>query len=76
LDKLMSTAKEWAEAICKAAPLAVRTAKEAMYRGLDSTLAEGLQIEYDLENKIMKSEDFSEGIAAFAEKRKPNYKAK
>ena len=76
LDKLMSTAKELAETICKAAPLAVRTAKEAMYHGMDTTLDEGLQIEFDLENKMMKSDDFSEGITAFAEKRKPIYKGK
>jgi enoyl-CoA hydratase len=76
LDKLMSTAMEWAETICKAAPLAVRAAKEAMYRGLDIALDEGLKIEEQLEHQIMKSTDFSEGITAFAEKRKPNYQGK
>ncbi len=33
-SELMSKAKEWAENICRAAPLAVRAAKEAMIRGM------------------------------------------
>jgi len=76
LDKLMSTAREWAENIRKAAPLAVRAAKEAMLRGTNTTLAEGLRIESELEHQMTKTDDFSEGIKAFAEKRKPNYQGK
>ena len=37
----MATAREYAENICKAAPLAVRAAKEAMARGADTTLEKG-----------------------------------
>ena len=76
LDKLMSTAYEWAENLCKVAPLAVRAAKEAMLRGADTTLDEGLRIELDLEYKVLQTEDFIEGISAFAEKRKPVDKGK
>jgi enoyl-CoA hydratase/carnithine racemase len=75
-DKLMTTAKEWAEAICKAAPLAVRAAKEAMIRGTSTSLEEGLKIENELETFTMNTEDFIEGTKAFIEKRTPNYKAK
>jgi len=75
-DRLMSTAREWAEAICKAAPLAVRAAKEAMLKGLSTSLEEGLQIEQDLEDRVVKTEDFLEGTRAFAEKRKPEFKGK
>jgi enoyl-CoA hydratase/carnithine racemase len=74
--EVMSTAKEWAEAICKAAPLAVRAAKEAMLRGVAMTLEEGLRLESSLEAYVMSTEDFTEGTTAFVEKRKPNYKAK
>jgi E-phenylitaconyl-CoA hydratase len=71
---LMPTAKEWANQICNCAPLAVRTAKEALMRGIDMTLAEGLDLEGELGRKVMSSKDFAEGRKAFMEKRKPDYK--
>jgi enoyl-CoA hydratase/carnithine racemase len=74
--EVMVTANEYAEAICKAAPLAVRAAKEAMLRGSAMTLEEGLRLENSLEASVMATEDFAEGTGAFMEKRKPDYKAK
>ena len=74
--EVMATAKEYAEAICRAGPLAVRAAKEAMIRGSAMTLEEGLRLENSLVAYIMGTEDFAEGTTAFVEKRKPNYKAK
>lgn len=74
--EVMATAKEWAEALCKAAPLAVRAAKEAMLRGSAMTIEEGLRLENALVASVMATEDFIEGTTAFVEKRKPNYKAK
>ena len=74
--EVMTTAKEWAAALCKAAPLAVRAAKEAMLRGSAMTIEEGLRLENALVASVMATEDFIEGTTAFVEKRKPNYKAK
>ncbi len=71
---LMATAMEWANQICNCAPLAVWTAKEAMMRGIDMTLGEGLVLEGELGRKVMSSKDFAEGRKAFMEKRKPEYK--
>ena len=76
LAELMSSAEEYARAICGAAPLAVRAAKEAMTRGLDMTLAEGLVLECKLEDFIAGTEDFEEGMRAFMEGRKPVYKGR
>ena len=78
LEQLMPTAKEYAETICQAAPLAVRAAKQAMVRGYSMTLEEGLRLEHSLIGYTFGTEDFIEGIAAFTEKprRKPDYKAK
>ncbi len=75
-EQLMPTAKEWAEVICRAGPLAVRAAKEAMIRGSSMTLDDGLRLESSLEAYLLGTEDFAEGTTAFVEKRKPVYKAK
>ena len=76
LEKLMETAFEWAEQICRLAPLAVRGAKEAMIKGADMTLADGLRLEKLLFDKVADSEDYKEGGTAFKEKRKPVFKGK
>jgi enoyl-CoA hydratase len=72
----MTEAKKLAETICQAAPLAVRAAKEAMMRGLDMSLEEGLRLEDDFQRYIMSTKDFEEGITAFREKRKPKFKGR
>jgi enoyl-CoA hydratase/carnithine racemase len=75
-EQVMPAAREMADAICKAGPLAVRAAKEAMVRGSSMTLEEGLKLENALEAYTLSTEDFAEGTKAFVEKRKPDYKAK
>ena len=72
----MPKAMEWAEAICQAAPLAVRAAKEAMIRGSSLTLEDGLRLENSLNGYLFDTDDFTEGTTAFVEKRKADYKAK
>ncbi|MGA9048626.1 MAG: enoyl-CoA hydratase-related protein [Dehalococcoidia bacterium] len=73
---LMAEAKKMAEALLKPAPLAARAAKQSMMQGLNTTLLNGLEIEYQLEKYVTKSEDFKEGRQAFIEKRKADFKAK
>jgi len=75
-EQVMPTAKEWAEVICQAGPLAVRAAKEAMVRGNSMSLKDGLRLERALFNRVIGTEDFNEGLTAYAEKRKPVFKAK
>jgi len=76
LAELMPTAMKMAETISQNAPLAVRSAKEAIIRGLSMTLEEGLRLESVLQSYLLKTEEAVEGPKAFAEKRKPQYKAK
>lgn len=74
-DDLMPTATALAEHICENAPLAVRAAKELVYRSLYPSPNE----EPDMWNIVapcIYSEDGMEGIRAFAEKRPPVWKAK
>ena len=75
-DQVLSTAKEWANTILAAGPLAVRAAKQAMLRGCDTTLDEGLRLESALCAYLMGTDDFNEGTKAFVEKRKPVWKGR
>lgn len=75
-DQVLPTAMEWAQTICKAGPLAVRAAKEAMVRGYSMPLADGMRLESSLNTYLATTDDFDEGIGAFIEKRKPEYKGK
>lgn len=76
LDKLMLTAKELAEGICEAGPVAVRAVKEAMIRGYNMGLEEGLRLEASLNASVVSSRDFDEGMRAFQEKRKPKFEGR
>jgi enoyl-CoA hydratase len=76
IDQLMIEARKLAESICKAAPLAVRVTKEAMMRGLDMSLEDGLRLEDEFTRYIVSTRDFKEGIDAFHDKRKPEYEGK
>ena len=71
--ELMSKAEELASMIASGAPLAARYAKEAVGKGLDLTLEQGLRLEADLSFLIQTTEDRMEGIRAFLEKRQPRY---
>ncbi|MDO8490800.1 MAG: enoyl-CoA hydratase-related protein, partial [Dehalococcoidia bacterium] len=75
-DQVMATAKEWADKICELGPLGVRAAKEAMVRGASMPLEDGLRLEEMLFDSLRFTEDGQEGMKAFAQKRKPEYKAK
>jgi enoyl-CoA hydratase/carnithine racemase len=55
------------------APVAVKLAIEAANRGLDLSLAEGLNIEATLFAQCVATKDMKEGVAAFREKRKPRF---
>ncbi|MFO8102156.1 MAG: enoyl-CoA hydratase/isomerase family protein [Dehalococcoidia bacterium] len=76
LDDLLPTAREWAQKICRKGPLGVRATKEAILRGLNMDLEDGLYMEKALFDGILTTEDSFEGIAAFTEKRQPQYKQK
>jgi E-phenylitaconyl-CoA hydratase len=75
-EELMDKAMAIANMICERGPLAVRTAKEAIARGMDMPLDHGLAYEDVLLTRLMATEDAREGPRAFAEKRKPEYKGR
>jgi E-phenylitaconyl-CoA hydratase len=75
-DQLLPEAITLAQRICRNAPLAVRAAKEAVYRGVDLPLSEGLRLEHQLADPVFLSEDAKEGPRAFFEKRDPVFEGK
>jgi enoyl-CoA hydratase/carnithine racemase len=72
--QLLATAEEWAAKICEKGPLAIRRAKEAMIRGRNMTLEDGLRLELGFFEEMLHSEEYQEGLRSLAEGRKPNYR--
>jgi enoyl-CoA hydratase len=58
------------------APLSVSIAKQAIERGMDGSLDQGIQIEREMYEITLASEDRNEGLAAFAEKRPPRFQGR
>jgi len=73
-DKLMETALDWAQKMCRNGPLAMRTAKEIAVRSLE--LESGFVLEKALGQKVLNSEDAKEGPRAFVEKRPAEFKGR
>jgi enoyl-CoA hydratase len=73
-QKLQDEAEEIARKLIARAPIAVRYAKEAVNKGMDLTLAQGLRLEADLSFLLQTTKDRAEGIKAFIEKRKATFK--
>ena len=65
---------ELANRIAEKSPIALRMAKEAVKTAARSTLDEGLRREIDLFALCFSSADKTEGVRAFLEKRKPEFK--
>lgn len=54
-------------------PLALELAKEAVHRGSELPLRDGLRLEGDLNHQLAATEDRAEGLAAFFDKRPPDF---
>jgi len=74
--ELMAEAETLANTIAAKGPIALRFIKEAVNKGLDLTLEQGLRLEADLYFLLHTTADRTEGINAFLEKRKPKFKGK
>jgi len=73
-DKLLEEAFKLADRIAAQSRPAVLAAKEAVNRAFESSLAEGVRFERRLFHALFSTEDQKEGMAAFVEKRKPQFK--
>ena len=73
---VMKAAQDLASRILKGAPMSVAFIKEAIRKGIELPLEEGLRLEADLSAMLATTEDSKEGPRAFAEKRAPVWKGK
>mgnify|MGYP000645001893 CR=1 FL=1 len=73
-DELLDDAIKTAEGIANLSSPIVMMAKEAVNSAYETTLAEGIRFERRLFHATFATDDQKEGMAAFAEKRKPQFK--
>lgn len=74
--ELCAETQRWADEIAEAGPLAVAQAKRALDDGFGLPLPEGLDLEQRCYQVVIESEDRKEGLAAFAEQRKPVFRGR
>ena len=76
VESYLDDAMAFAEEIASRAPLAVRMAKDSVNKAFETSLRDGLKTEKDNFYSLFDTEDQKEGMKAFVEKRKPEWKGK
>lgn len=72
-DRLMAEVRQLADTILMGGPIAARYAKEALRKGMDLSLGQGLGLEADLNVILQSTSDRAEGIQSFLQKRQPKF---
>ncbi len=75
-SELQSTALEWARDLSQRAPLALAATKKVMRFAMDNDWDSSYDLEAQLQGSLVGTADNNEGIAAFLQKRKPEFKGK
>jgi len=75
-EAYLEEAKKVAIEIASKSPVAVKMAKMAVNKAFETTLSEGVDFEREVFYLLFASEDSKEGMKAFMEKRKPEFKGK
>ncbi|MHA1712276.1 MAG: enoyl-CoA hydratase/isomerase family protein, partial [Candidatus Freyarchaeota archaeon] len=73
-DQLEKAVKELADKLAGKPPVAVKLAKSVVKKGLESSLKSGMNLESSAFSICFATEDQKEGVKAFLEKRKPQFK--
>lgn len=73
-EMVNARAREMARLIAGHGPIAARYLKEAIMKGADLTLEQGLRLEADLNLLLQTTKDRAEGIGSFLERRRPEYR--
>lgn len=75
-EELLEATLAIARRIASNGPISVRQAKQAIHRGLQMSIADGLAFEIEAYNRLVPTADRREGVLAFNERRKPNFQGK
>jgi enoyl-CoA hydratase len=75
-DELMPEVLKTAATIASNAPISVRQAKQSISRGMQMSIWDGLAFEIEAYNRMVPSQDRREGVRAFNEKRKPEFRGR
>jgi len=75
-DEIERVVQEICDSIITKAPLAISAIKKAIYLSLSSDVIRGIEREGEYQKPLLNSEDFREGVIAFFEKRKPDFKGR
>ena len=75
-SELQSTALEWARDLSQRAPLALAATKKVMRFAMDNDWDSSYDLEAQLQGSLVGTADNNEGIEAFLQKRKPEFKGK
>jgi enoyl-CoA hydratase/carnithine racemase len=76
LEELSLVVANVAQRMASSAPLALKYAKEAIDKGLELTLEQGLHLEADFYSLLQTTQDRTEGVTAFRKKKQPKFKGK
>lgn len=72
--RLTAAVRQAVDALCAKGPVALRLGKEAVRKGVDLTLDQGIRLEQDLYVLLQTTQDRGEGVRAFLEKRRPRFR--
>ncbi len=75
-ETLVKDAVGWASSLAERAPLSLAATKKAMRHASSGSWASTFDIEAPIQKRLRHSEDCAEGISAFLEKRKPNFRGR
>jgi len=75
-DQLLECTLDVAASIANNAPIAVKQAKQAIHKGMQMSLSDGLAFEIEAYNRTVPTQDRREGVMAFNEKRSPEFQGK